>query len=75
MPRKKREEERIRLNLDLSEITTNRLESVRVRTNADSKTEVVRRAIQIYDALLTMSANGSIIFRDTDGTEQKILIL
>jgi hypothetical protein len=75
MPRTKRAEERVRLNLDLTEMTMKRLESVRVRTGADSKTEVIRRAIQIYDAFLTMTAGGSIILRHKDGTEEKILIL
>ena len=39
----------------------------------DSITEVIRRAITVYEKLLTME--GQIILRETDGTERVVLLL
>ena len=51
MAREARNEARVRLNLDLSERTREQLEDLRKMTNADSMSEVIRRALCIYDYL------------------------
>lgn len=73
MTRTTKTKDRTRLNLELPNTTIQRMEDLCVRTEAESKTEVIRRALQTYEALLIMSAKGSIILRHEDGTEEKIL--
>lgn len=68
-------EDRTRLNLELPNTTIQRIEDLCARTEAESKTEVIRRALQTYEALLILSTKGSIILRHENGTEEKILIL
>jgi len=68
-------EDRTRLNLELPNATIRRIEDLCTRTEAESKTEVIRRALQTYEALLIISTRGSIILRHENGTEEKILIL
>lgn len=52
------------------------IEDLRKRTKADTLTEVVRRALTIYDALLTAARRGeTIIARRKDGTECEVLLI
>ena len=68
MPRAKRSEGRFRLNLEMPESVRDKLESMRRRIEADSRTEVIRRALALYDLLLEHSQQGSsIIVRTKDG--------
>lgn len=76
MPRPKRADPKVRLNLELSEPTRDRLERLRVATEADSMTEVIRRALSLYEMVLTASNEGAqTIRRDADGTERNLLVL
>lgn len=75
MTRLRKSESRVRLSLETSKQVRDRLEVLRVRTGADSLTEVVRRAVAVYDALLTRTANGAkVVLRQSDGSEQELLL-
>ncbi|MCX6714194.1 MAG: ribbon-helix-helix protein, CopG family [Candidatus Uhrbacteria bacterium] len=74
MPRPKRTKERRRLNLDLTEQTRERLDRLRIQTEADSLTEVIRRALTVYEALLERSENHIVSIRLPDKTIEKILL-
>lgn len=76
MPRPARNEAKVRLNLELPERVRERLERVRVMSEADSLTEVIRRALSVYDALLTsaLEEGSKVVLRNADGTERELLI-
>lgn len=75
MPRRKPVEQKSRLNLDLPQKTRERLEQLRVETHADSMTEVVRRALEVYETILKASKTNSLLLRSQDGTERQIFIV
>lgn len=75
MPRPKRTEERTRLNLDLTERVRDRLERLRDETEADSLTEVIRRALHVYDVMVHGAKNGTIILRKPNGEEIQLLLI
>ena len=67
---------KIRLNLDLSPRAKERIEDLRTRSDAESLVEVVRRALALYDKLLTIDEKeGKIIFENPDGTQERLHIL
>ena len=76
MPRLRREP-KVRLNLDIPEAVRERLDRLRELSEADTLTEVIRRALAAYEVLLTNShAHGSrIIIRDPDGTETELRLI
>jgi Ribbon-helix-helix protein, copG family len=52
------------------------LEGLRDITNADSMSEVIRRAIAVYDFLWGEKAAGGVtVVRDKDGKERQLLLL
>ena len=75
-PRPANQEGRVRLNLELPERLRARLEPLRVLSEADSLTEVVRRAIALYDVLLmaVRDRGVTIVLRSRDGTERELPI-
>ncbi len=75
MSRPANKESRVRLNLDLPERVRERLERVRVLSESDSLTEVIRRALAVYDTLLTSTHEEGckVIIRSGDGkTEREV---
>ena len=44
-----RQQKPFRLNLELSQVTNDRLIRLKVMTDADSKSEVIRRALEFYE--------------------------
>jgi hypothetical protein len=66
-----------RLNLELPERIRVRLEDLRTMSESDSLTEVIRRALALYDVVLTSTKrDGQKIFlRDKDGTEREIFVI
>ena len=70
MPRKKIE--KVRLNLDLPPKVKVRLEELRAMTDADSMSEVVRRALALYD--LVVASGGKVVIKDGD-TEEVIRVI
>ena len=64
-----------RLNLAVSEEVRRRLEELQVASEADSMTEVFRRALAVYEALWKARSSGaSIVIRDGD-KEREIMLL
>jgi hypothetical protein len=52
------------------------MEHLRDKTGADSLTEVVRRAVTVYDVLVSAWQNGSTVtIRNKDGTEREIILV
>ena len=63
-----------RLNLAVSEAVKERVEAIRDETHAESVTEVIRRALAVYDLLITRSNDGAtVVIRE--GKEEKELLL
>lgn len=76
MPRPAINEARSRLHLELPERVRNRLEEIRVLSEADSLTEVVRRALAVYDVLLVAvrDRKETVVLRSEDGKERELVI-
>jgi hypothetical protein len=65
-----------RLTLDLSEPARERLENLRATTEADSLTEVVRRALAVYERLWDeQKRTGRVVIRGENGESDRELIL
>lgn len=62
-----------RLNLNIPVQVRKRLERVRSVSGAKSITEVIIRALSVYEALLR--TNDKIVVRGTDGTERELLLI
>ena len=77
MPRSPNTELKIRLNLELPIQVRERLEEIRVLSEAESVTEVIRRALSIYDLLLNMTVkeHGKVVIRSVDGIERELLLV
>jgi uncharacterized secreted protein with C-terminal beta-propeller domain len=75
MTRPKHTEEKVRLNLDLPKSIRERIERVRTMIEADSLTEVVRRSISLFEALIEFKSEGArIIIRNKNGSEIEIYL-
>lgn len=68
---------RSRINLEVPERVRQRIEHLQEMTDADGITDVIRRAIDVYAAILTASREEGrkVIIRDRDGTERELLIV
>mgnify|MGYP000623783180 CR=1 FL=1 len=77
MPRPASKEARVRLNLDLPERVRERLDRVKEMSEADSITEVIRRALSVYDELLTATRDKgyTLVLRSADGKTERELFL
>ena len=65
---------KVRLNLDIPEKERALLENLRERTGAASFTEVIRRALAVYDFLWDEKTGGSVVIRNAEGEEYKLLL-
>lgn len=76
MPKSKKPMKRRRLSLDLTPQVKARIENLRDITEAESITEVIRRALASYELLCEAQASGKSIFiRDSNGEESSIILL
>lgn len=76
MPRPARKAETVRLNLDLTLPTRERLGRLQVATEARSLTEVISRALAVYEKLTSLESAGSeLLVRTPDGKERGILLV
>lgn len=77
MPRIKGDHSRVRLTLETSEPVRKRLEDLRNTTEADSLSEVIRRALTIYETFVvrTKDEKCKVFVRDEDGSEREIVFL
>lgn len=73
MPRPPSTEPRVRLNLEIPVRVRERIDRIRGMTEADSSTEVIRRAVFAYELLLALK--GQVVIRLPDGSEQDVLTL
>lgn len=76
MARIARKNAKVRMNMDLPESLRLRLEALREQTDADSLSEVIRRALAVYDFLWQEKAKGSAtMVKDKEGKERELLLL
>jgi hypothetical protein len=68
--------EKSRLNFEVPKKVRDQLDDLVKRSAASSFTEVVRRALALYDLVLEHSANGGdLVLRDKTGREQTVKLL
>ena len=68
--------ERIRLNLAITPTVHDRLQRLREISGSETATEVVRRAMAVYDLVLThVAEGGEVILRHPDGREETVRII
>jgi hypothetical protein len=61
---------KVRLNLEVAPQVRRRLESLKERKGAESLTEIIRTALQIYEELEDCKDRGAkLIIREPDGQE------
>lgn len=69
-------QKKIRLNLDLSPTVKAQLDQLQLQTEAASLTEVIRRALAVYDLIVEQDkSEGSIILENADGTRERLRIV
>jgi hypothetical protein len=62
--------------LDVAPTVRQQLEELEIRTEAGSLTEVVRRALALYDLVVEhQEGAGKLIFRHADGSEETLRVL
>ena len=62
--------------MDLPESLRHRLENLQEQTDADSLSEVMRRALAVYDFLWQEKLKGSAtIVKDDDGKERELVLM
>ena len=68
--------EKIRLNLDISRETRERLSELQKSTQLSSVSDVVRRALALMTLVIENEhSGGKLIFKKGDGTEETLVIL
>ncbi|MGS1076456.1 ribbon-helix-helix protein, CopG family [Burkholderia gladioli] len=71
-----RKQPKVRLNLDMSVEVKEQIEALRDRMRADSMSEVIRRALAVYDFMLTQQEAGAIVvLRSSDGSDTRLPLL
>lgn len=67
---------RARLSLDIDQSVRDKLDSLRKKTGAGSITEVIRRAVSVYEGVMDYHAiGGKIILRAPNGVESTLFPL
>jgi hypothetical protein len=68
--------ERVRLNLEIARPVHEQMQALQARSQATSLTEVIRRALALYDLVTEHITNGGeIILKTRKGGEEKLRIL
>ena len=76
MPRLKRKTRSVRLNLEIKPQVRKRLDRLRDNTDAETITEVFRRALAVYETLIELSSGASkIVIRQSDGSEIDLILI
>lgn len=61
--------------MEVSPKVRERLESLVARTDAESMSEVIRRALAVYDLLVSQAEVGGVVFvRGNDGSDCQVMI-
>ena len=63
------------MNLDLTQQAKERLNELAEATGADSQSEVVRRALRVYDYLISEREKGHTLVMKSDDGEQLIPLI
>lgn len=68
--------ERVRLNLEFPPAVAEHLERMIEQSHSASRTEVIRKAIRLFDMVLAHhEEGGKLVFQHEDGTQETIQIL
>ena len=68
--------ERVRLNLELSKQVYDQMQTLQKRSDATSLTEVIRRALALYDVITEhVSGGGRIILRHKNGDDENVRLV
>ncbi len=74
--RTKSESQSLRRSLMLTERSAARLETLRAKTEAQSDSEVVRKALNVYEQLVEdMEQGKTLVVRDPSGGEEIVRLL
>ena len=65
----------VRLNLTLSKEAKKQLEKLQKETKADTLTEVIRKAIKLYDVATQCGKNGERLVLKSDEGERELMVL
>jgi ribbon-helix-helix CopG family protein len=67
---------KIRLNLEITPAVSDRLDYLTEASGAHSRTEVIRRALSLYDILVSKaSPEKTLVLRHPDGKEEVLLFI
>ena len=66
---------KVRMNLELSGAASETLDRVVKRSPAETRTEAIRRALKVYDTLLSIEADGGRVFIERPSGEKYQLVL
>jgi hypothetical protein len=76
MARPSRTQPKIRLNLEIPEAAKESLDRLKDTTQADSTTEVIRRALAVYDFLWNCKKSGETpLVRSKEGEIRELVLL
>lgn len=76
MTRVRRRINRIRLNLDITQTTKDQLLRLVEKSNADSMTEIVRRALNVYEVVLGCKQDGDLkLVHTKDGVDRLVFFI
>ena len=75
MPRSPRNVETERLNLVVSTMVRERLENLRDETEAESMTQVIRKALAVYDFLWQEKSRGAKLIVKSEEGERELVLL
>jgi len=65
-----------RRNWSLPEATVQSIQSIRAQTDAGTDTEVIKRALKLYElAVKNQKAGVKVIFRDENGNDSAVIFL
>jgi hypothetical protein len=76
MPRPTKKAQVVRLNLEVTQGTKERLDRIQEATEARSMVEAISRALAVYETLVKEHVQGSdLIVRRKDGKELNLLLI
>ncbi len=68
--------EKVRLNLELSKQVYEQMQTLQKRSDATLLTEVIRRALALYDVITEhVSSGGRIILRHKNGDDENVRLV
>jgi hypothetical protein len=70
------QDKKVRLNLELARDVHEQLQKIQAGTGAASLTEVIRRALSLYDVVVEHTTDGGkVVFRFPDGEEETLRLI